>query len=75
MAFFRVKLGAQQVIAPNEGGDRPAIINCRQPVIRIFQGEMIAMDEIGMGTRPDPFKYRMNALRKIQIIPAHMGNF
>ncbi len=78
LTFFWVELGADDIVAPDDGGDVARVVAMRQPVGRSRDAEMIGMDEIGVLTGGDPVQHRMRPGRSgvdDQIVPAHMRHF
>src|SRR3977135_3835630 len=59
LAFFGVKLRADQIVAADDGGDRAAIVGERQHHVRMGGFQLEGMHEIGMVAGSDAGQQRM----------------
>ena len=66
-----MELHAKDSVAPDDGGDRPAIVAMRQQMRGVRHSELVGMHEIGVIAGPDPVQHRVR-LAADQIVPAHM---
>src|SRR5690606_17191104 len=71
LALLRMELGAGLVVAGDEGGHRPAVVDGRHHVLRVRRGEMVGMDEIGVKPRRDAVEERMRTLQ-VKRVPADL---
>src|SRR5688572_30800794 len=73
LALLGMELYAKQVVAPDDGGHRPAIIHGRDHVPWPLGQEMIGVDEIGMVAALGVGQRRMRPV-ELQVVPAHLRN-
>src|SRR6185503_17627300 len=73
LALLGMKLYAEQVVAPDDGGHRSAIFHGRDHVRRTLGQKVIGMNEIGVVAGLGVGQRRMVAL-ELQVVPAHLWN-
>ena len=66
-----MKLGPHEIVAPDHRRQRAAVIGDGEEVRSVGKAEMVAVDEIGMGTRSEPGEQRMRRPR-LELVPPHM---
>src|SRR5262245_3053356 len=76
LALFRMKLRPGIIIAPDQGRDRSAIVAIGHQIGRVFDLQVVTMDEIGVQTG----RLQRNAIKEgmrpmgFERIPTHMRN-
>src|SRR5690606_40235836 len=72
LALLRVKLGAYQVVAPDDRRDLAAVIDGGESYGRIGADHVVGVHEVEMGAVAEPFQNRMRTAGEPQLVPAHV---